>query len=156
MTRATTLRHEFVTAIPAELHNGVLYVSLEYATALHLCCCGCGTEVVTPLNPSDWRITYDGETVSVCPSIGNWSFPCRSHYWIDRGRILWCGDWTKGQIERARDADRRAKRAQYSECHADAADLRTPEPARPIQRIFGTIVHALRTLINTTKARTRD
>lgn len=156
MTRATTLRHKFVTAIPAELHNGVLYISLEYATALHLCCCGCGTEVVTPLNPSDWRITYDGETVSVCPSIGNWSFPCRSHYWIDRGRIRWSGDWTKAQIERARDADRRAKRAQYSERHGDAADLRRPETARPIGRIFGAIVHALRSLINTKKARTRD
>ncbi|MFC4855982.1 DUF6527 family protein [Actinophytocola glycyrrhizae] len=29
----------------------------------------------------DQRRDFNGETVSLSPSIGNWSFPCRSHYY---------------------------------------------------------------------------
>jgi hypothetical protein len=79
-----SIRHEFVDLIPDALEDGVLYVSVQYATALHLCCCGCGSEVVTPLSPTDWSLTFDGDTVSLRPSIGNYSFPCRSHYFITR------------------------------------------------------------------------
>lgn len=79
MNRATTITHQFVTSAPPVLEQGVLYVSIEFTTALHLCLCGCGREVVTPLRPSGWRVTFDGQSVSLAPSIGNWSFPCRSH-----------------------------------------------------------------------------
>jgi hypothetical protein len=51
--------------------------------------CGSGREVVTPLGPTDWKITIDRDAVSVYPSIGNWSLECRSHYWIERSRIRW-------------------------------------------------------------------
>ena len=81
MTR-TEITLEFVTLAPPVLEPGVLYISMEYATVLHLCCCGCGNQVVTPLAPARWRLTYDGRAVSLSPSIGNHSFPCRSHYWI--------------------------------------------------------------------------
>ena len=56
--------------------DGILYVSMEYATATHLCACGCGLTVVTPISPTDWQISYNGRTVSLYPSIGNRSFPC--------------------------------------------------------------------------------
>jgi hypothetical protein len=36
-----------------------------------------------PISPADWQLAYDGDTVSLTPSIGNWGFPRRSHYWID-------------------------------------------------------------------------
>jgi hypothetical protein len=42
--------------------------------------CGCGKKVVLPLHPTHGKLTYDGETVSLSPSVGNWSFPCESHY----------------------------------------------------------------------------
>ena len=74
---------EFVTFAPAALAPGVLYVSMEYATVLHACCCGCGNKVVTPLAPERWSLTYDGRHITIVPSIGNWSFPCQSHYWIE-------------------------------------------------------------------------
>ena len=47
---------EFVDYIPEQLNPGVLYVSMRYATVNHLCCCGCGLEVVTTLSPTDWRL----------------------------------------------------------------------------------------------------
>lgn len=89
MSRRAALDHEFVHHIPEHLADGVLYVSVAFATALHRCCCGCGREVVTPLSPNDWRMTFDGESISLCPSIGNRNFECESHYYIRRSKIVW-------------------------------------------------------------------
>lgn len=79
----------FVTNVPRTLEAGVLYVSMEFGTAVHACCCGCGEQVVTPLAPKDWSLLYDGEAVSLWPSIGNWNMACRSHYIIQRNEIVW-------------------------------------------------------------------
>jgi hypothetical protein len=106
-----TFEHRFVEFIPEKLEEGVLYVSMTYATALHRCACGCGCEVVTPLSPTFWRMTFDGETISLYPSIGNWNLPCRSHYWIDRSRVRLARLWTDDEIVEARrqDAEMRAR-----------------------------------------------
>ncbi|PZV33546.1 DUF6527 family protein [Mesorhizobium kowhaii] len=48
------LQPRFVDYIPDDVEAGVLYVSQRFSTAAHLCCCGCGREVVTPLNPAKW------------------------------------------------------------------------------------------------------
>jgi hypothetical protein len=77
-----TMQHKFVEFVPEDIQPNTLYVSVEYGTAVHKCCCGCGEEVVTPLTPTDWKLKFDGESVSLAPSIGNWSFKCRSHYFI--------------------------------------------------------------------------
>ncbi|WP_443045096.1 DUF6527 family protein [Streptomyces sp. Go40/10] len=71
-------------------------------TVVHLCCCGCGNKVVTPLSPTDWSLTFDGASISLSPSIGNWSYPCRSHYWIRGDTAQWAERWTSRQIEAAR------------------------------------------------------
>ena len=109
-----TLKHEFVEFIPDELENGTIYISIAHRTVMHKCMCGCGVEVVTPLSPTDWRITFDGETVSLFPSIGNWSYPCRSHYWIDAGRVVWAEDWSDTKIRTARDRARLRKQKYYA------------------------------------------
>jgi hypothetical protein len=111
--RHRTLTHRFVPVIPDRLEPGVLYLALEYGTATHNCCCGCGDEVVTPLTPTDWRMTYDGDTVSLWPSVGNWNAACRSHYIIDRGRVLPAGDWSAARIAAERRRDRAAKAEYY-------------------------------------------
>lgn len=105
--KISQLTHHFVTAFPDVLNPGVIYISLEYDTSAHLCACGCGNRVILPLRPTAWRVTYDGETVSFSPSVGNWSFPCRSHYWIDRGLIRWSTDWTGQQVAAGRERDLR-------------------------------------------------
>ena len=98
MTRITRLNPRLVNCVPDTLEPGVLYVAKRFATASHLCCCGCGHEVVTPLSPAKWRLTeYEG-SVSLHPSIGSWSFPCRSHYWIDRNAVSWAGAFNPRQI----------------------------------------------------------
>lgn len=94
--------------MPEKPQQGLLYISREYKTATHLCCCGCGLEVVTPLNPAKWRITDHGDSVSLTPSIGNWSFPCESHYWIDHGAVKWSTKMSQKQIEAVRQSDQKA------------------------------------------------
>lgn len=103
------LQHKFVEFIPDKIEEGILYVSLIYCTAIHKCVCGCGNEVVTPLSPTDWKLTFNGETISLYPSIGNWSFDCRSHYWISNSEIEFAKAWTDNEINsgRRRDYDRK-------------------------------------------------
>lgn len=104
-----SLRHSFVKFIPEMLEEGVLYISIEYCTAAHQCVCGCGNRVVTPITPTDWRLIFDGESVSLNPSIGNWGFECQSHYWIVNNNIRYSTKWSKSQIEAGRKADRKRK-----------------------------------------------
>lgn len=101
-----TFAHQFVEQVPSSLEPGVLYVSIRYRTVVHLCACGCGNKVVTPIRPPRWHLTFDGETISLSPSVGSWQFPCRSHYWIDNNHVRWSKPWTEEQIAsgRARDA----------------------------------------------------
>ncbi len=124
------LSHEFVEFIPEQLQEGVLYVSMTYATAAHRCFCGCGREVVTPLSPTDWKMVFNGEAVSLWPSIGNWSFPCRSHYVIENNRVHWCGEMSQSAIEAGRARDRVLKAAQFG------------DHGLPNQRQSGNGVHA--------------
>jgi hypothetical protein len=107
--KQTVIAHEFVEFVPKTLAQGTLYVCIPYATAAHLCCCGCGREVVTPITPTDWKVTFDGETVSLDPSIGNWSFPCESHYWIKNNRVRWAASWSQERIDANRQHDRGVK-----------------------------------------------
>lgn len=117
----TTISHEFVDTIPDHLEHGVVYVSIPYATAVHSCCCGCGYEVVTPLHPLQWSLIFDGETVSLTPSIGNWSFPCGSHYWIRAGHVRKARPFTNTEI-----ANLRGHRNAQLESHYGA---QSPTPA---------------------------
>ncbi len=98
---------QFIELIPAKLEDGILYISEKYGTAIHKCCCGCGHEVVTPLSPAQWQLRRIGDTVTLSPSIGNWNFNCRSHYWIRQNRVEWAGSMTERQIRLVQERDRR-------------------------------------------------
>jgi|SRR6267142_4779178 len=95
--------------MPAELEPGILYVAEEFGAAAHLCACGCGTVVRTPLDETEWSLEETEEGPSLDPSIGNWQEPCQSHYWIERGRVVWASKWNSRQIEagRRREQERR-------------------------------------------------
>jgi hypothetical protein len=122
----------FVEHFPDRLEPGELYLAMEFATAAHLCACGCGNKVITPFSPTDWQMSYDGETVSLNPSIGNWTFKCRSHYWVRSGRIEWAGNISQEAINagRKRDAEAKARqqpgRPRESEVCQPAAQTQQP------------------------------
>lgn len=99
---------EFVEFVPNPRQEGVLYVSIAYKTAVHSCACGCGNKVVTPINPAQWGFCWDGDDVTLTPSIGNWQFPCRSHYWIYMGEVIWAPAWSRKRVSAGRERDRAA------------------------------------------------
>lgn len=129
--KQTSLRTEFVEFIPKRLDDGVIYVSQRYKTALHLCCCGCGEEVVTPLGPADWSLRVVRGAVTLHPSIGNWSLACRSHYWIRNGQVLWAASMTQAEIIWGRQHDREMREILQSK--RDTIQETTPsEPGDPL------------------------
>ncbi len=121
--RLERLEHRFVDQMPKreELQEGVLYIAMGFGLAVHLCACGCGEKTVTPFSPAEWSITCDGESVSLQPSIGNWSFDCRSHYWIRDDEIIWGKPLTETMIATVRAGDTVAAERYY-----DGAD--EPQP----------------------------
>lgn len=103
-----TIQTEEVETMPKTFRPGVLYVSYEFETASHLCCCGCGTRVVTPLGPGRWRLTQGRNGPTLSPSIGNTSQPCRSHYFIRNGQVRWAREMSDEEHLFAIAADREA------------------------------------------------
>jgi hypothetical protein len=114
MTKTNKITPRFVDLMPTAFESRVLYISRKYKTAIHLCCCGCGNKVVTPLKPGQWSLTEQRDgSVSLSPSIGNWSLPCQSHYWIRHNNIDWAYAFTTDEIAAVRAGDKRALEQRY-------------------------------------------
>ena len=137
------LRPIFVDSVPnaSIMEPDSLYVSIEYATVIHKCACGCENETITPLAPDEWSLIYDGETVSLTPSIGNWGLQCKSHYWVQQNRIIWV-------IQK----ERRLLPSSWRMVHA--ASWRSSCASR-IPRTIVSLSHALRTMATRLRLRIR-
>jgi hypothetical protein len=132
------IQPEFVEFIPRQLDEGVLYISERFQTASHKCACGCGEKVVTPLSPVEWRLSRDGPVVSLHPSIGNWNYACRSHYFIRNNRIHWAGQMSNKDISRVQAKDRADK-----EKHVRANNiLKEQKKAQSPIQAPNTVVHS--------------
>jgi hypothetical protein len=92
-------QHVFVESFPDDLEPSMLYVSMDFASVAHKCACGCGLPIYTPLTPLGWRLIYDGESISLYPSLAHDGAPCRSHYWIQRNTIRWGNALSKEQAQ---------------------------------------------------------
>ena len=103
----------FVEYIPLELEEGIIYISMKYATASHLCACGCKQKVVTPISPNSWSLLYDGESITLSPSIGNYEQECNSHYFIHKNQIVWCSNQTHHQIQSVKKKKKGKKKRFY-------------------------------------------
>lgn len=97
---------EFVDKIPSNLEDGILYVCISCNVIIHRCVCGCGERTVTPIDKKyGWIMKYDGQAITLRPSIGNFSIPCRSHYYITDNNVEWLESYQhknnkKGLFER--------------------------------------------------------
>ena len=130
--RQTHFSHQIVEFIPERLEEGILYISHRYKTAVHKCACGCGEEVVTPLSPTDWSIKLENVRATLDPSIGNWSFACRSHYFIRRGKVVWAGRMSRRQIERGRVIDQKTRERYIKEVNCE----KTPPPSNLLYKAW--------------------
>lgn len=82
----------YVEYIPPreEMEQGVMYVSRQFQTAVHLCACGCGNESVTPFGGSHgWDFRSNNNKVTLHPSILNTNCPNNAHYFIRDNMIEW-------------------------------------------------------------------
>ena len=123
LRKQRTIRPEFVEFIPEDVKENVLYISIRYGTATHRCPSGCGEIVVTPIKPTDWTLIWNGESVSLSPSIGNWSLPCKSHYWIRENKIVWARMWDATEIEMGREIDARNKAHYFGQKRQGSDDV---------------------------------
>ena len=69
---------------------------------------------MTPLSPTDWKLIFDGESISLDPSIGNRSFARKSHYWIRRNKVRWDDRWSQDEIDAVRFHERLVKENYYA------------------------------------------
>lgn len=108
------IQHKFVEFIPEIIEEKTLYISIEYCTAIHKCVCGCGNEVVTPISPTDWELHFNGKTVSLTPSIGNWNYNCKSHYYITQNKIHYARRWHEKKIEETKQENINIKKRLFN------------------------------------------
>jgi hypothetical protein len=124
--RATIVKFEFVDNIPQSLPaEGTIYISIPRRTTAHLGLGGCGEKVVHPLRPHRWSLSYDGETISMSPSIGNSGLACKSHYWIKNSHIDWWPPLTDREIALGLTRDG------WGERQTTATESREQPTARP-------------------------
>lgn len=99
----TELKTKHVESISEQLQEGILYVSLKFELAIHLCACGCKGQAVTPIKGQDltgWIYREDPEGPTLSPSIGHQKWPCRSHYFVTNGKIVFCSDHGVGKEQK--------------------------------------------------------
>lgn len=116
--RQDRVEAQFVDFVPDALDPGVLYISIPYGAVVHSCCCGCGENVSTPLSPAQWNFTFDGEHISLSPSVGSGSLACNSHYFITRNEVRWARSLSKAETAASLRHD-----------HEVAAEHLAPQPA---------------------------
>lgn len=93
--RLDELKPVFCDQITRELEDGILYISMEYGTSIHLCACGCGKETVMLFSKESggdrWVMINDGGKITFSPSVGNFSGenPYHAHYYIRENKIVW-------------------------------------------------------------------
>lgn len=99
---------KFVDTIPRadSVKEDCLYISVKYNMTTHQCACGCGTIVPLPISPADWSLAYDGEHVSLNPSVGNGALACRSHYFIRDNQIVWLPKMSEEQTHAQLESDK--------------------------------------------------
>lgn len=110
--------------MPQELEPGILYVSEEFETAAHLCPCGCGSKIRTPLGSTEWSYKETKQGPTLYPSVGNWQQECQSHYWIRRGKIVWSKKWTQKEIETGRRAEQKRREEYYDNLYTEDSLLK--------------------------------
>lgn len=73
--------------MPDFYEQGKVYISKQFKISKHLCLCGCGQMTIMPLdNGAKWwqLVEENNGKVSFIGSVGNYNFPCKSHYIITK------------------------------------------------------------------------
>lgn len=127
----------YVANLPEQLQEGVIYICEEFDATAHKCCCGCGEDVYNKLGPAKWQLTKERNgTVSLYPSIGNWKYACRSHYWIVNNRVIDAGAMSKRAIKAIQKWDRRDRDRVIAQHNAKTRETLWQRVGSAIARTF--------------------
>ncbi len=80
------------------------------------------------------------------PSIGNWGFPCRSHYLIRRNQVVWVRGMSDREISLVRERDRRDKETYIASLNRQKQAQAAPYASRTKSReesIFRLLLRAI-------------
>lgn len=142
--KVQVIRPEYVEQLPEHLQEGVLYLCEEFALTAHKCCCGCGEDVYNKLGPARWRlIKMSDATVTLHPSIGNWKYACKSHYWIRRNRVIDAGSMSARAVKAVQRRDRR-DRDRYMVAVNARADAANKQSASWWERTCALVARSVR------------
>lgn len=120
------LRPEYVGQLPDQLAEGVLYVCKEFELTAHKCCCGCGEDVYLKIGPAKWQLsTTSNGRITLYPSVGNWKYACKSHYWIEKNRVIDAGQMEEYEIEAVQRRDRRDRKRYIAKANAKSEQERS-------------------------------
>ncbi|WP_414695066.1 DUF6527 family protein [Paraburkholderia sp.] len=79
------------------------------------------------MTPTDWTLTFDGEHISLWPSVGSWNLPCQSHYVIRKNRVITAAPWSQKQIDGQIAKEKAVRSLQYDQAiEQSAGELVTP------------------------------
>ena len=131
---------KYVANLPEQLEEGVFYICEEFDATAHKCCCGCGEEVYNKLGPAKWQLTKERDgTVSLYPSVGNWKYACRSHYWIENNRVIDAGAMSNRTINAIQKRDRRDRDKVIAQHNAQTKQSLWHRASTAIARTFNNL-----------------
>jgi hypothetical protein len=130
------IRLQRTKQIPKALEPAILYVSEEFQFAAHLCACGCGSKIKTPLGPTEWEFTDSKAGPTLYPSIGNWQQKCLSHYWIRNGEVKWAPKWSPEEIAKGRRREETRRQAYYDDLYKETSISRSRRIWKRIKNLF--------------------
>lgn len=117
--KVRSIKPDYVPLLPEMFEEGVLYICEEFGLTAHKCCCGCGEDVYLKLGPAKWELTKESNgNVSLDPSVGNWKYACKSHYWIMNNRVIEAGRMSARAIEGVQKQDRRDRDRHIAQLNA--------------------------------------
>lgn len=93
----TSFVRQDMEKLPENPLEHTLYVSHKYEMTLHRCACGCSHKVFTFLGDGH-KVFGSLDSPTVIPSIGVWDAKCRSHYFIDSGKVVWSNKFSEEKI----------------------------------------------------------
>jgi len=141
------IRPQYVEQLPDQMEEGVLYICEEFDLTAHKCCCGCGEDVYNKISPAKWRLTrMPGGTVSLYPSVGNWKYACKSHYWISKNRVINAGPMSARAIKAVQQRDRQDRNRYIASVNAQPDFERSMNLWRRPRFLFTSILHRIRSL----------
>jgi hypothetical protein len=65
----------------------------------------------------------DASGPSLWPSVGNWQKPCRSHYVIRRGQVIWSTDWSEAQVKAGRQREQERREEYFTDMYRERGGL---------------------------------